>query len=194
MTQNKAESDFEIIQTSEKAERSGQRQLWDRLDGESAKAYAAFCKYRDLSESRTLAKVAEMSHCSGQNINRWSRRWLWVNRAAAFDLVEEERQREQLCKDRMAMRRRQIQIGMAMQSVAVAGLREWQMKIEQGLPLNLRPDEIAQLVRVGSELERLGHGEEKDHRFTKIIVTIGTHTYEGEGEEEPVPDGGEIVN
>ena len=33
----------------------------ERQVGESAKAYSAFSKYRDLSEKRTLAKVASMS-------------------------------------------------------------------------------------------------------------------------------------
>lgn len=194
MAHRNCETDFETIESAENAERAGHRQVWDRLDGETAKAFSAFQKYLNLAERRTLAKVAEMSHCSNQNIERWSRRWCWVNRVQAFDVIEEEKTREQLCRDRMAMRRRQIQIGMAMQTVAVAGLREWQERIEQKLPLNLSPEQIAQLVKVGSELERLGHGEEKDHRYTRIIVNLGEHRYEGEGEEEPLPEDPEAIN
>jgi hypothetical protein len=113
-----------------------------------------------------------MSGCSPQNIERWSRKWYWVSRAQSFDAVEEEKMREQLCRERTTMRLRQIKVGQAMMAVGIAGLREWQQRIQQKLPLNLSPEQVSQLVKVGSELERVGHGEEAQSRFTRIQVIV----------------------
>ena len=49
----------------------------------------------------------------------------------------------------------------------------------------LTPHEIVELMECGAELEARGHGEEAERgRYTRIIVNVGTHRYEGEGEEE----------
>jgi len=178
----KAEAEIEALERAENAEHSGRRQVWQRWPQESAKAYAAFAKYRDLAERRTMAKVAEMSGCSSQNIERWARRWAWTNRVYAFDLVEEEKLREQMSRDRVAHHRRQIQIGQALQSVAAHGLRELQGKIEQKLPLNLAPEQLAVLLKLGDELERRGLGEDREgaSHFTRINVVLG--------DAEPIPD------
>jgi hypothetical protein len=171
---DKSRLELEALERAESAEQAGRPQLWQRQPGESAKAYSAFSKYRDLAERRTMAKVAEMSGCSSQNIERWARRWAWTHRVAEYDLVQEEEWQRQASRDRVAMRRRQIAIGQTLQSVAVYAVREWQQKIEQKLPLNLDPIEVVGIMKLGNELEAKGHGEEKDGgRFTKIVVTIG---------------------
>src|ERR1019366_3931843 len=154
--------------------------LWERQVGESTKAYSAFQKYLNLSSRRTLREVAELSHCSGQNIARWSRRWSWVHRVAALDVIEEERFREQAARDRLSMRRRQIQLGIACQSVAAHGVRELQAKVASGSALNLGAEEIKSLLAIGSQLEGKGMGEEKDAKFTKIVVNFGHHRYPSE--------------
>src|ERR1035437_7766264 len=87
---DKARLELEALERAENAEQTGKRQLWQRQVGETTKSYAAFCKYRDLAERRTMAKVAEMSGCSTQNIERWARRWAWTHRVAEYDLVQEE--------------------------------------------------------------------------------------------------------
>jgi hypothetical protein len=171
----RARIEQETLQSAESAEHAGKRQVWERLDGETGKSYAAFQKYLNLSERRTLAKVAEMSHCSAQNIERWSRRWNWVARVQAFDVVEEEKVREQLSRDRMAYRRRTITIGQTLQGIAVAAVNEWKQKLEMKLPLNMDPVEVASLMKLGNEMESKGLGEERaGGRFTKINVVIGT--------------------
>ena len=171
---------LKVIEAADNADQTGRRQLWERQVGESAKAYSAFSKYRDLSEKRTLAKVASMSGCSSQNIERWSRRWFWVARVQAFDVLEEERFREQCSRDRLAMRRRQIQLGAACQSVAAFGVRELQAKIAAGTPLALAPEQIAALLKVGIDIEGRGMGEEKGSRYTRIVVNLGHHRYPNE--------------
>lgn len=66
---------------------------WERQPGETAKAYAAFCAYRNLgSDKRSLeavaAKVAKGSRKGKEEpgyIKRWSSTHRWVERAAAYD-------------------------------------------------------------------------------------------------------------
>jgi hypothetical protein len=173
--------ELKTIEAADNAEQAGKRQLWERQPGESTKAYSAFQKYLNLSERRTLAKVAQMSECSSQNVERWSRRWCWVHRVQAFDVVEQERFIEQAVRDRLAMRRRQIALGAACQGVAAHGVRELQAKIAAGTPLALAPEQIAALLKVGVDIEGRGMGTEKDAKFTKIVVNFGGHhRYAGE--------------
>lgn len=178
---HKAKLELEALERAENAEHTGRRQVWERMVGESARAYAAFSKYRDMASARTMAKVATMSQCSPQNIHRWARRWNWTSRVYAFDVVEEEKFREQTARDRVAHRRRQIQIGQIAQSVAVAGLRELQARLEQKLLLNLAPSEVAILLKLGDELESRGLGEDGTAtKYTRIQVILG--------DAEPIPD------
>ena len=173
--------DLQTIEAAENAERDGRRQLWERQVGESTKAYSAFQKYLNLSSRRTLREVAELSHCSGQNIARWSRRWFWVARVQAYDVIEEEKFREQMSRDRLSMRRRQIALGIACQNIAAHGVREFQAKVASGQALNLGAQEIKDLLAIGSQLEGKGMGEQKDSRYTKIVVHFsGGHRYPGE--------------
>jgi hypothetical protein len=61
---------------------------FERQPGESAKAYRAFCCYRDLGAERSLAKAAETYYGSRKNLAQvglWSRKFDWVDRAQAWD-------------------------------------------------------------------------------------------------------------
>lgn len=141
---DKARLEMDALERAENAEQNGRCQLWERRPGETEKAYSAFRIYRDLAERRTLAKVAQTLGCSSTNVERWARRWFWTNRVYEYDLVEEEKWREQASRDRIAMRRRQIQFGQVLQSIAAYAVQEWRQRIEQKLPHDDRPklDEI----------------------------------------------------
>lgn len=74
--------------------------LWERQPGESAKAFAAWCHYRDLGPGRSLALAyAEWRRGSGGSGDaakaagywqEWSAKYEWVARAAAYDAHLEE--------------------------------------------------------------------------------------------------------
>jgi len=177
----KAAHEIEVLERSESAEQNGKHQAWERWPNESVKAHHAFSLYLNLAERRTFAKVAAMLGCSTTNVERWARRWSWVSRCYEHDLVEEEKWRAQASRDRLAHRQRQVRVGQALQSVAIAGLREWQARLEQKLPLNLRPDEVATLLRLGDEIEGRGLGQgEGTNRYTRIQVILG--------DAPPLPD------
>jgi len=172
----KADAELDAIERAEAAEQRGTRQIWERMPGESAKAYAAFVRYRDMAEKRTMAKVAEMSGCSTQNIERWGRRWSWVTRCYEFDVTAEEELNKQTARDRLAHRRQQIQLGSVLTNIAAHSLREMQQRIEMKLPLGFDPAQTAALLKLGDEMKSRGLGEDKagGGRFTRINVILGT--------------------
>lgn len=64
---------------------SAEKNLWERQETESSKAFQAFCVYRDFGAGRTLAKVAEKLRKSYDLIRRWLKNYFWQNRADAWD-------------------------------------------------------------------------------------------------------------
>ncbi|MDQ3316343.1 MAG: hypothetical protein M3522_03300 [Actinomycetota bacterium] len=58
---------------------------WERQEPESARAYEAFCHYRDLGPSRSLAKVGQELGKSVGLMERWSSEHDWVARVRALE-------------------------------------------------------------------------------------------------------------
>lgn len=72
---------------------------WERRNGESARAYVAFCAYRDLGPSRSLSaaygqhKGIEKAAVTVPGAwTRWSVKFRWVERAEAWDADVEKKQ------------------------------------------------------------------------------------------------------
>jgi hypothetical protein len=81
------------------------QQSYDRQDGETTKAYAAFTIYRDMGTSRSIKATAQNFYTpvSPQNcprnisqIERWSSIWNWVERCRDYD-----RDNEAILRDRL---------------------------------------------------------------------------------------------
>lgn len=58
---------------------------WERQKGESAKAFEAFRVYLDMGGTRSVSRVAQELTKSGSLLRRWSVRWSWQDRLAAWD-------------------------------------------------------------------------------------------------------------
>ena len=92
--------------------------VWTRQGGETSKAFAAFCVYRDLGPSRSLRKAAEkdkgtkLARTAGRlsQFEKWSRKYGWVSRCAAFDGHEQEEARLNAAEDRSIARDRRLQV------------------------------------------------------------------------------------
>jgi hypothetical protein len=72
---------------------------YERLPGETSAAYEAFCAYRDKGASRSTAKVARQLGKSKTLIDRWSSRWSWGSRAAAYDAYLDSERRAAAAKE-----------------------------------------------------------------------------------------------
>lgn len=61
-------------------------EYWERLPGETNKAFRAFCIYRDLRQNRSFAQVqAKLGKKSKSYIAHWSKKNKWVERVKSFD-------------------------------------------------------------------------------------------------------------
>lgn len=89
--------------------------VWDRREGETAKAYSAFITYRDLGAERSLSKVSKALGKSTALLCRWSSANDWTARAEAWDanqqLSDDDRRarlRDELIEDEIADYRAQL--------------------------------------------------------------------------------------
>ena len=69
---------------------------WDKVVGETNKAYTAFVIYLHMQSDRSLANVAKHLGKSKRNIEKWSTKFNWVERVTKFD---EEHQKELIDKE-----------------------------------------------------------------------------------------------
>jgi hypothetical protein len=59
--------------------------IYTKRVGESQKAFAAYCEYREMGAERSLEAVHRKFGKSSRLLARWSSYWSWVKRAAAYD-------------------------------------------------------------------------------------------------------------
>jgi hypothetical protein len=140
-----------------------EKRAWDRLPGESSKAYHHFCIYRDMGGSRSLRQMAGIPGCTSvrRQLNRWSSRWQWVERCQQYDDYLEYQLRTQQEKERREMSKRHAKIAMLGQNILVKGMEELLAKVQSGKH-NLAPAELARLMDVSVKVERLARGESTD--------------------------------
>lgn len=92
-----------------------QRRAFERQPGEPSKEWAAFVCYRDLGISRSLAAVSSETGVPKRQLERWSSKWGWVERVAAYEIEQDRLDREALRQARNQMIERH-------QALAAAGL------------------------------------------------------------------------
>lgn len=138
---------------------------WERQPGEPARAYAAFCLYRDMpATERSLRAVADRLYGSGGGnpaskrrrapgqLHKWSVRWRWVERAAAWDEEQDRVAREAQIRAIQEMRDRHVREAMALQQKALERLRQMH-------PEELSPKDVLAYFVEAAKLERLSRGE-----------------------------------
>lgn len=135
---------------------------WERQPGEPAKAYAAFCLYRDMpAHARSLRAVADRLYGSGTASKRrrtpgqlfkWSTRWRWVERAAAWDDEQDRQARQAQLRAVQEMRERHVREAMALQRKALERLQRMD-------PEELSPKDVLWYFVEAAKLERLSRGE-----------------------------------
>jgi hypothetical protein len=124
------------------------REAWERRPGESARAYEAFARYRDLPiAERSYRRVAQELGKSGALIARWCSAHNWTDRAAAWDA---EQERQWLAAQQQARRdaaERHIRAGQLAQTKATKALLDLN-------PEDLSPGELVRVLEAGVRIER----------------------------------------
>jgi len=88
---------------------------WDQRDDESAKAYAAFCVYRDMPpHQRSQKLVSDEVYGEGVRnrgwISAWSAKYDWVSRAKALDAYKAQVELEAVMSQRVEIKRRRVKL------------------------------------------------------------------------------------
>lgn len=125
---------------------------WERQEKESAKAFEAFCIYRDMGIQRSVRKVARELGKSETLMARWSGNYNWVERATAWDEEQDRIVRQMQLDDIKKMRKRHAEIATDMLVKAAAALEE--------LPADeIKAADISRMVDIASKLERISRGD-----------------------------------
>jgi hypothetical protein len=125
------------------------RSPFDRLPGESPRAFAAFVAYRDLGPGRSLDAACRQlggqresnKRATTGRVGKWSSRYKWVERCRAYDAHQEAiRQRAidaELAREAAKWERRRLQqiehaweLGVALREKALAML-DWPLATER---------------------------------------------------------------
>jgi hypothetical protein len=125
------------------------REPWERLKGESSKAYAAFCLYRDMGKERSIAKAAQKDGggtARGRRYEKWSSRWRWLQRAQGYDDNLDRELRAKNEKQLIQAAERQARLGQLLQSKSIE-----KMMGTQGTTLTV--SQAAMLAKIGAEME-----------------------------------------
>lgn len=128
------------------------RDPWSRQKGESRQAFEAFCVYRDLGRIRSQEKVANELGKSAQLMSRWSSKWGWVERVAAWEEELDRQNRLAQIEDRKEMAKRHINEAMMFQQKVLERMRELK-------PSELTPNDMARWFETAVKIERLSRGE-----------------------------------
>ena len=162
------------------------------IPGESDKAFAAFCKYRDLGSERTLARVGQELVKSVTLLSRWSAAYEWVERVRGYDAVQAEKARKAAEADHTAKisayQKRAAKIGSATAELtygfllkageALKGLDVEQIEIKH-LPGFLRAAASIAEISLRIEAQALGVGE------LEKFLTEQTHDSDQDAAKDP---------
>ena len=147
--------------------------VYVRQPGEPARAYLAFCVYRDAGQKRSLLEAARKfygeanGHQSIRRIERWSSEWNWVVRVRAWDDQLDRDAREGQREEARQMAVRHTKLAMAVLAKAASRLEALDVDA-------LAPKDLIRFVTEGAKLERLSRGEPDTIAENRVSVTAET--------------------
>lgn len=121
-----------------------ERNPWDRRDGETGRAYAAFRLFRDAGPLRTLAAVVGFRR---RTVEDWSSTWDWHARATAWDDARHMLTDAARLEAIRTMHDTHQRAGRVAMSKALAAL-------QAARPEEIPPYAAARLLELGARLER----------------------------------------
>lgn len=141
-------------------------ELWEKRDGETDKAYAAFCSYRDAPAlTRSIRKSCmamlreDYTEYRLRVWENWSAKHDWIKRTRAWDGEKDRQSRVADLEALKDMRSKHINEARGIQSIAVMALQRLQKRMNENPDFELSAGLILQLLTQGSAMERLARGE-----------------------------------
>jgi len=131
---------------------------WERLDGESGAAFAAFCVYRDLGADRNIRKAVESAEkdeavrAKRYKVWRnWSTAYRWRERSADYDKYIERLKQSELRKTIEAQGEKHREVTGKMLDVV-------SKKLDTMNPAELTQGNVAEWVQTAIKAEREAAG------------------------------------
>lgn len=129
--------------------------IYEKLESETAKAYEAFCMYRDMGPTRTLERLREKIGGSGRHLQTWSYTHDWIKRVEVYDTEQEaiarqileEENRESYREKLRKYRQEDEEIGNALRATAVIVLKKFRAFANDLNPKDIKPSNAANIVR-----------------------------------------------
>lgn len=165
-----------------------EREPWARQPGETRRAFAAFCIYRDLGPRKRSHGQAAKRYYEGKarvylgQIALWSSRYNWVERCRQYDEFVDEQRRQKALDAILEMADRQAREGTALQTL---GARILSSLLARGNEITGNVLDVVRALRTGAEIERLARGmptqiiEEQAPERDFLVIE-----WRGESEEE----------
>lgn len=120
---------------------------WERQNGESAQAFAAFLVYLNLGAERSHQTVSQQCGKSISLIGRWSRAYGWVERCRAWDNYLQREAKKAAVAEIRKMNQRHISMAQQIQGAVLQAL------IDLGSDI-VTPQNFAAVVKLSTDLER----------------------------------------
>ena len=134
-------------------------EIWEKQTGESVHAFEAFAIYRDLGISRSFSKVCEQLGKSNTLMCRWSSRWQWVARCAAYDSYLDRQRRKVQEREIIEAKNRYVALSRGVLSKLATRLNNLS---GEEIPVTM----IDRLLKTASDLELRALGESERVELT----------------------------
>jgi hypothetical protein len=141
---------------------------------ESARAFAAFCTFRDMGSGRSV-RAAERLHKGGDQKPRqnasgrwwiWAARFQWVSRALLWDAEQDRIKRAAAREELIAMSKRHVQMAMLFQSKVIDRLQSFTSEDVA----RLTPLELIRWFEIAVKIEREARGIQDASKVNWSVV------------------------
>jgi hypothetical protein len=134
------------------------KEIWYRRKDETAKAFEAFCLYRDFGSDRSVAKVLRDGNNKDSLMSlwcRWRMKYDWVKRCQAYDTHLDMIRQKEREKDFAEREKKHLTI-----TAKIMGIIE--KKQESFDPEELSQNNLMDWLKEGIAIERTGFGKDGD--------------------------------
>lgn len=161
-----------------------ERKPWQRMDGETSKAYKAFMTYLKMPvETRTMAATSKaLGHSSQATVEKWASRFDWRERAASYEEKAEITAIELVESSRKEVQQQVIQ-SLSVQLVALDDIINTQLnEIRERQQTGIQV-EVVEIKRI---VEAINQKDTMARRLVGLPTTYNNERAEDTAEEEAV--------
>lgn len=135
---------------------------WEKQKGETSKAYAAFCVFRDLGPiRRSITTAVKKGNGAHRSFQLWYKIFLWKERAKEYDSYLDKESLSAQLEDVVKARKRYEGLGKALQRIGGHEIQVLLTRIDKdpNTSIGLTKSETMRFLREGTRLELIGLGE-----------------------------------